>query len=157
MDKLVKFAITIGALLASISVFYHYVVALPSIERDKAAEADLARREKATAAHLEQLRETQRQRAYDGCISIAAYSYRTDWAAACKSFSMQQDVAYKNCLGDKAVIANQFLGESYCKSTFGDSDASPECSLPSERAQSINVAHKQAQEKCVTEARLGLQ
>jgi hypothetical protein len=68
-----------------------------------------------------------------------------------------QATEFKNCLSDRLVMTNQFMGAEYCKRRYGERDGSPECTLPGTRADSINAAHKREQEKCVTEVRLGLQ
>lgn len=150
MDKFVKLAIVVGALLAGFGIFYHYVIFLPGIEHDKAAAA--TRQKQDTEA-----REAQRQVIYEGCISAARRNYDANWAAACTSVAQSRAAEFRNCLSDRLVMTNQFMGAEYCKRTYGETDASPECTLPKARADSINATQKQAQEKCVTEARLGLQ
>lgn len=139
MDKLLKMAVVVGALLAGIGVFYHYVIFLPGIEREKATQAD------------------RRQQAYGRCIEQAESIYDASWAAACKNVAQSDAMELKNCLSDKMVMTNPYMGAAYCKRTYGATDPSSECTLPKARAESINAAHKQAQQRCATEARLGVE
>ena len=65
-------------------------------------------------------------------------------------------LALRNCLSDRAIISNPYMGENYCKSTFGNIDPSPNCSLPKGRAESIGQANKDAQQRCLAEAKSGM-
>ncbi len=138
MDKITKLAVITGALLAGIGVFYHYVIFLPGVERDK---ADKAR---------------HRQDAYGQCMEQADISYSTGWATACKNVAESTAMELKNCLSNKVIMTNPYMGASYCNRTFGVADPSPECTLPESRANSLNATYKEEQQRCATEARLGL-
>jgi hypothetical protein len=139
MDKLTRMAVIAGVLLAGIGVFYHYVIFLPGVEHDKAAQA------------------VRRQAAYSRCMEQADSIYNADWATACKDVAESAAVELRNCLSDKLIMTNPYMGASYCKRTFAGADPSPECTLPKSRAQSLNAAHKEAQQRCATEARLGVE
>lgn len=150
MDKAVKLAIIVGALLGGFGVFYHYVVFLPETQREKSTAAEREKQET-------ERRELQRRMAYDTCLGAARRNYDANWAAACKDVAVSRAVELKSCLSDKLVTTNPYLGAEHCKRTYGNADPSPECTLPRSRAQSINATHKQEQDRCATEARLGLQ
>lgn len=114
MDKFVKFAAVIGLLLAGFGVFYHYVIFLPDIEREK---AEIAEREKLEKVDLaERLKqEAERQRAvrqwrYDSCIKQARANYDANWAVSCESAAISAKADFKHCLADKQVMSNQFMG-----------------------------------------------
>lgn len=149
LDKLVKLAIVIGVLLAGGGVFYHYVVFLPGIERQKQEQIEAEKRDAAA-------KQATRQFAYDACIVSARRDYDANWANACASVARDKQISLRNCLADRAIMTNRFMGEQYCKSTYGVIDTSPECTLPKGRADSINNFHKQAQERCLNEAKTGL-
>lgn len=138
MDKALKIAVIIGALFAGFGVFYHFVIFLPGVEREKAIAAEA------------------RRVAYDRCIDWAQRDYDADWAAACKTLAATRAKELKDCLSDKTVTTNPYLGPGYCKRMYADAESSPECTLPRAQADSINAAHKQQQQRCATEARLGL-
>ncbi|TAL53804.1 hypothetical protein [Pandoraea sp.] len=149
MDKMLKLALAIALLLAGGGVFYHYVIFLPAVERQAAAQAE---QEKAKVAQEEAARNLQ----YQTCKTLADQSYLEEWAAACKDVAHQQLVQLRNCLSNKLIMSNSFMGATYCKNTFGASDPSPNCSLPTPRADSINQDYGNAQQKCLEEAKLGL-
>lgn len=131
MEKLLKIAVMIGLLLAGGGVFYHYVVFLPAVEQQKAAKAE---EEKAEAARQEEARQQQ----YETCTASARENYESNWAAACKHVAATRADELRSCLADKLVMTNPYMGASYCKSEYGKSDASADCSLPKGRAESIN-------------------
>ena len=139
MDKLLKLAIVFGVLLAGTGVFYHYVIFLPGVEKEKTAQLG------------------RRQEAYSRCIEQTESIYDANWAAACKDVAQLEAVELRNCLSDRMVMTNPYMGAAYCKRTFSGADPSPECTLPRVRAESIDTAHKQAQQRCATEARLGVE
>lgn len=149
MDKFVRLAIVIGALLAGGGVFYHYVIFLPGVERAKQEQLVA---EKQAASDKERVK----QRTYERCIAIASSSYDADWASACASVSASTEIKRKNCLADPAIVNNQFMGTAYCTSTFAPTDPSPNCSLPRSRADSLNSYLEGSKKKCLDEARAGL-
>jgi len=68
VDKFVKISIIVAALMAGFGVFYHYVIHLPAIEREK---RDAEEQEKADAALAEAARKSQ----YESCKGRAAQMY----------------------------------------------------------------------------------
>lgn len=150
MDKVVKLAIIIGAFLAGVGVFYHYVIFLPEAQREESSAADRQKREI-------ELRELQRRNAYGACLGEARRNYEAQWAASCKEVAVTRAGELKSCLSNKSVVTNPYMGADFCKRSYGDADPSPQCSLPQSRAQFINDTYKQEQDRCATEARLGLQ
>ena len=149
MEKLVKVAVILGALLAGIGVFYHYVVFLPSVERQKIESAENEKRETAK-------QEASRQMFYEACKRDASNNYLANWAVACEDIAKIRTSQLRGCLSDQTIITNPYMGENYCKTTFGDIDPSPNCTLPKVRAESINQADKDLQQRCLAEARDGL-
>lgn len=149
MDKFIKFAIVIGALLAGGGVFYHYVIFIPGLERTKNEQIVAEKQAAAVAAK-------ERQLLYEQCTASASTNYSANWASACVVIANQTAVKLKNCLADPAILQNQFLGESYCKSTFAATEPSENCTLPSVRAEVVNGYYTSAKEKCLNEAKAGL-
>ena len=82
MDKLVKLALVLGALLAGVGVFHHYVIFLPGIERAKqeqAAAKESAKQEQVAAEKREAAaKESARQAAYWACKVNARTNYDAD-------------------------------------------------------------------------------
>ena len=149
MNKSLQFALIAGALLAGFGIFYHYVIFLPGVEARKEAAATAAQAE-ATA------NEQMRQVNYNLCLVSAERSYGSEWAAACADVSTIRTRQLNDCLKDKSITGNPYMGTQWCKSTYAVGDPSPDCSLPKSRADSINQALKDAKDRCATEARLGL-
>ena len=160
MDKLMKFAITVGALLAGFGVFYHYVVHLPGLEREKQQRAETEQRRKSEAQERQKLeaeyRAELRRRAYDACLDEARRNYTADWATACKAVASDKNAKLRTCLSDKTIIENRYMGVGWCRSNYGDADATPDCSLPSPRAESLNKQFRTGEERCLAEAKSGL-
>lgn len=142
MDKFVRLAVVLGALMAGGGIFYHYVIFLPGVEERKMEQ----QKEEATA----------RQQQYEECVSSARANYDANWAAACKSHAQAESASLRNCLSDKMIMSNPYMGPDYCKSTYGKSDSSSDCTLPRGRSDSINKTYHEEQQKCLAEAKLGL-
>lgn len=160
MEKMVKIAVIFAALLAGIGVFYHYVIFLPGVERQKVERAENEKREKAMHAENEKRdkakQEASRQLFYESCKASAAKNYSADWAAACEGVARARTSSLRNCYADQSITSNPYMGVNYCKSTFGEIDPSPNCSLPKARADSVNQAYQDEQQRCLAEARSGL-
>lgn len=149
MEKIVKIAVIFGALLAGIGIFYHYVIFLPGVERQKVERAENEKRENAK-------KEDSRSLFYESCKASAAKNYSLGWAAACEGVARARTSSLRNCYADQSITSNPYMGVNYCKSTFGEIDPSPNCSLPKVRADSVNQAHQDEQQRCLAEARSGL-
>ncbi len=154
MDKYLKIAIILSSLLAGVGIFYHYVIYLPGIERQKIEKSEREQKEAAEKAKQKQeedvAREYEVKVRYEQCIADARRNYEANWTTACKSVAKSQSEAFLNCLN------TPYMGKDFCKQTFPKRDSSPDCALPKEQAESINQTHKHAQEKCLAEARIGL-
>jgi hypothetical protein len=143
MDKLLKGSLAIGALLAGFGVFYHYVFFIPTVEREKQERVQAQQRETEEAKLTEQREkeearraaEASRRAAYDACLGAAREKYLTSWASACRAVAKDKNTRLKNCLNDKAVVENRYMGANWCHANHGNADASPNCSLPSSRAR----------------------
>jgi len=183
VDKIVKLAIIVGILLAGSGIFYHYVIYLPDLEQRKverdrvdreeaARRAEIERIEAAKRAALERraalLAEQQRieparraeiakheaamrninRNTYYDCLNSVRKSYEGDWANACKTQAEIHSAQLKNCLETRG------LGETFCHSTFGGADPSPQCALRSSIADDINKNHDKEKQRCLAEATL---
>jgi hypothetical protein len=175
MDKTLKYAVMTAALLAGGSIFYHYVIYLPGVERQKveqAAQEKLERELRAEQEKLEselraeqeklqkELRAEQemqdaarqkelRQQTYYSCLADVRLNYEANWASQCE---IQREQDLQNCINTYGVY-----GEARCLRTFGRKSASsPDCSLPGKTADSVNKKSSEGQRKCLAEARLVL-
>jgi len=181
MDKAVKIAIILGILLASFGVFYHYVIYLPDLEQRKAEReraaieaaarrAEIERIETARRAALERraalLAEEQQmqpakraemekheaamrnfnRKSYYVCLNAVRKSYEDDWANACNTQAKLHLAQLQNCLETRG------LDETFCHSTFGAADPSPQCTLRSSLAEGINRNHEREKQRCLAEA-----
>ena len=149
MDKFIKLAIVVAALLAGGGVFYHYVIFLPELERTKNEQLVAEKQAVAETARGRQL-------VYEQCNASANLNYSANWASACVSVANQTEVKLKNCLIDPAVMQNQYMGATYCKSTFAATNPLENCTLPNGRATDVNSYYTAAKEKCLNEAKAGL-
>lgn len=167
MDKLLKGSLAIGALLAGFGVFYHYVFFIPTVEREKQERVQAQQREKEEAKLTEQRekeearraaesKEASRRAAYDACLGAAREKYLTSWASACRAVAKDKNTRLKNCLNDKAVVENRYMGANWCHANHGNADASPNCSLPSSRAEPINKYLQTEDTRCLVEYKSGL-
>ncbi|MBT9155023.1 MAG: hypothetical protein DDT39_01713 [Firmicutes bacterium] len=149
MDKFLGRTLGVAALLAGAGVFYHYVIHLPGLEREKKAEK---------AAAAESLAEQQQQRAsqYQLCIYTAQQNYDYNWAEACTSVAAENTRDLKNCLATPSIVQNEFMGRQWCEKQYGDIDPSPNCSLPGKRADGVNEYHAEALKQCELAAKLGV-
>jgi hypothetical protein len=149
MDKVLRLAVVIAVLLAGSGVFYYYVIFLPNSQRQAVQEAEQTKQDQAT-------KEAARKAQYASCLVGARADYETNWENACKDLASAQQSQYQNCLSDKFVMSNPYMGENYCKKMFTGADASPNCSLPGARADSANKTYQDEQQKCLSEAQLGM-
>ena len=167
MDKFIKFMIAIAVLLAGGGVFYHYVVFLPHVERAKqeqladenrVKQEQLAEAKKGVESEKQAsaLRELSKQIVYEQCLTSARVNYEANWAAACVTAATESERKQRNCLADSAVIANQYMGPSWCRSTYPYLERSPSCTLPGGVADNVNSYFTSAKQKCMEEAKAGL-
>ena len=146
---MLKLAIVVGVLLAGSGVFYYYVIFLPGVQRKATQATEQAKQDEAA-------KEAAKKARYDSCVISARADYEVNWATACKGVASVQQIQLQNCLSDKSVMSNPYMGESYCKTTFTGADASPNCSLPGARADDVNKTYQDEQQKCLSEAQLGM-
>jgi hypothetical protein len=149
VDKAIKYAVVAALLMVGFSVFYHYVIHLPSVERDKLAAEDRERAQAQSAAAAQRVK-------YITCKRSASESYNSDWTRACTSVAASKRQKLQSCLTDRAVMTNQYMGEHFCRESYGSIDPSPDCVLPRSRAENINATLDAAEQKCLLEARGGL-
>ncbi len=143
MDKWLKMSLVASVLLAGVSVFYYFVIFLPSVENRKFEAA------KAQAAKAETVARERKEK-YDACVKLAETSYYSGWAAACKEVAEIDKAAYENCM------KRPYATKVQCDSTYGKINTSPDCSLPKSRADGVNKYFSDAKESCLSEAKLGL-
>jgi len=137
------------AIMVGFSVFYYFVIYLPGLEKQKAEQAQRAKIDA-------ELRESQIRLKYETCLIGARKNYEMNWAKACDSVSRIMEDSLRNCLSDKQIMSNPYMGENYCRRTYKTITPSPDCSLPKSRAESIDQRYKQEEDKCLTEAKAGL-
>lgn len=186
MDTFIKLAVLIGALLGGGALFYHYVIYLPDADRQKAAQAAEEQRQKDIRAAEERQRQEQRaeqrnaqrewrgeiqkeeaarwgsmrQQQYDLCMASARKSYEVNWNAACQNITNRRQQVLFQCIEAARAIhdnAQSRARESDCHARFGNIVHSPRCALPRANAESINRFLRDHQERCLAQARLGLQ
>lgn len=143
MDKWLRMSLVASVLLAGFSVFYYFVIFLPSVESRK-FDAAKAQAEKAETVARE------RELKYESCIRVAEASYYSGWAAACKEVAEIDKAAHSNCL------KRPYADKAQCDSTYGKINPNPDCSLPKARADGVNKYYSDAKESCLAEAKLGL-
>ncbi len=160
MDKYLKWALITMSLMIGFGIFYHYVVYLPGLEKQKEerAKEEKAKEEKRIAEEkrMAEEKETQNRSRYSICVSGAQQNYKANWAQACESFAKAQEQSLRACLSDSQIINSPDLGVNFCKRRFPAWDSSPNCSLPQAKADPINQTFKQEQDMCLAEARAGL-
>jgi len=135
-------------LLIGFGVFYHYVIYLPGVERqkeEKAKEEKRALEEKETRTRLQ----------YERCIAGARQNYEANWAQACETHAKNQAQSLNICLENRTIMSNPDMGANYCNRMYRHFDSSPKCALPDEPSDKINQRYKEEQDKCLTEARAG--
>ena len=146
IDKFTRRVIAIGALMAGVGVFYHYVIFIPGVERAKQEQLGNEKKEA-------ELKNAEKARQYKFCKDSSLKVYDLNWAGACKAVAEDRKLQYENCLNDPLVMSNQFMGKQHCRKTYEKTDPSPECTLPSGRANRIKNDLKEAQEKCLEESK----
>jgi len=148
MDKFLGRTLGVAALLAGAGVFYHYVIHLPSMERERIAE-------KAEAAAALQKKAQDRTNRYLECLDSARLNYDLNWANACKDVASSKAQELKNCLADRTIVGNQFLGQRWCHAQYGNGDASSECTLPEGQADNVNKYYTDAKKQCEIDSKIG--
>lgn len=186
MDKLLKVTFVVGVLLAGAGIFYHYVFYVPEIDRKNAERAELEKREaarrldeqKLAAAKLAEqqrlekaettrreelskfqekvdaaIQQSMRTEAYNACTKNIRAAYEANWQAACNDVAYTQTTIFlRNCLS-RSRNQDDY---SICYANYGRYHSIPNCSLPSQRAEPIERSYRDAQQRCIAEARLGL-
>ena len=117
-----KVGIIIAALILAYSIYYSLVL-LPQQRASKEA-----------------LDRALNQTNLDYCLAEADDLYTTNWANACKSYAKIVEEGYKNCVATSDT--------SICRSVWKTPDLSPDCSLPSARADTVNKYHEDAKNEC---------
>lgn len=123
------------------SVVYYFVYALPSYNREK-LEIERSKQEmEQRQQEEEKLRQAQREEDLETCLYQASVSYSDLWARNCADVADITRDGLNNCLD------NAYLGEDFCYNQW-KVDNSPECSLPSSRAENVNEYHDDLKEEC---------
>ncbi|UUZ67373.1 hypothetical protein LP416_21870 [Polaromonas sp. P2-4] len=98
MEKFAKSALMLGALLAGAGVFYHFVIFLPGLEREKQSQIAT---EKA-----------QRRAAYETCKEIASRVHELNWTAACRNSAQTNKLLFSQCLERQTAAGKPDMGKS---------------------------------------------
>lgn len=148
MDNFTKRVIAIAALLIGAGIFFHYVVYLPGIEREK-------REAIASEAAKKEMEKQRIANEYQNCLNTAQDYYASNWAKACKGVATEQQSALLNCMSTPSIINNQFMGRQWCNRQYGDINPSPDCTLPGKRAENVNKYYDNAKQQCEIASRIG--
>jgi hypothetical protein len=125
-------------------------------ERQDALEAKEAEEARIAQEKLDQeTKEQQKNLAYSDCLTNAQAVYENNWAEIVKYCGTKQ-VELQNCLNTEYIMNNEFMGERYCKKTYGNTKGSADCSLPGAVAEKLNTSLKERKESCLVEAQNAL-
>lgn len=166
IDTALKVAAILVLLMIGTSVSYYYAIYLP--ERDTGieqyrrmesarakAEADRKAEElagqKAAEEILESARKGRVQIRYENCLNYAQSNYNATWNSNCEARERVRITNYRNCISDGT------LGKTYCDRTFGNAEATRDCSLPHNTAQSLNDSLEKRRSTCLQEFQAGLE
>ena len=94
--------------------------------------------------------------AYSDCLTNAQAVYENNWARNCQSIAERNKVELQNCLNTEYIMNNEFMGERYCKKTYGNTKGLADCSLPGAVAEKLNTSLKERKESCLVEAQNAL-
>lgn len=163
-NKTIKLILAIGlvtaALIASAGVFYYYAIFVPSLEQQKLdleKEKLKEKQEAETRALKKKEQETeQRTHAYQICLNEAEQRYSDHWSNSCASLAERNQTKLQNCLNDKSILNNQFMGEAWCHEHYGKTEFDAQCTLPSGVADDIERIRKENKERCLSEAEKAL-
>jgi hypothetical protein len=87
------------------------------------------------------------------CGEAAVLLHDVSWASACMLVAQEADARHAECLRDPLIMNNSQLGKAHCDKHHGPQDDSPECTLPLARAAVLNASLKDAEDKCLAEAK----
>ncbi len=102
MDRVVRVVAVICALAVAFSLFYYFVIFLPS---EKRAERDRAIRERQEA----ELRKVKDREDYERCRVEAMEAHVSDWDRACRSYGKPKDCALPRQSSERL---DRLLGEA---------------------------------------------
>ena len=86
------------------------------------------------------------------CMHAATLLHDIHWASACMVVAEKAEASHAGCLRDPLVMGNPKLGEAHCEKQHPRQDDSPECTLPLDRAASLNTLLKESESRCFSEA-----
>ena len=183
MDKLLKVAVIVGFLLTGFGVFYHYVIFLPDLERQRVAREELETSSAAERAESERI-EAAKRAALERQAALLAEEQQMEPArraeiakheAALRNINRK---SYYECLNSvrkryeddwanacktqaklhsvqiRNCLETRGLGETFCDATYGAADPSPQCTLRRSMADEINRHHDKEKQQCLAEAKL---
>lgn len=84
MDRVVRVIVVICALAVAFSLFYYFVIFLPS---EKRAERDRATRERQEA----ELQKARDRKDYEQCRAEALAAHVSDWDRTCRAYGKPKD------------------------------------------------------------------
>ncbi len=111
------------------------------LEEARALASESARQE------AESQRRSEMQARYQSCVAGAELNYNAMWAGACKR-------AYEQSLKDRAGCN---FDPPLCNRLYPIRDASPNCTLFSGNATSLNSMLEKDRNRCLEESKIGLQ
>lgn len=163
-NKAIKLVLAIGlvlaALIASAGVFYYYVVFVPNLEQQKLdlEKQKLKEKQEAEAKALKKKEQDaeQRNQAYQDCITNAELLYTQNWSNSCQGLADRNQSNLTNCMNDRNIQNNPYMGESYCQKMFGNTEFDANCSLPGAVADGIEKLRTERKAACMSEAQQAL-
>lgn len=156
IDAFLKLSIVAGVLLASSSVAYYYVIYLPDrdarIDANNGAAEQRRAEEKAAAEQRRSDEQVDAQMRYDRGIRQAQETYDATWASNCRLKGQSAAQRHTNCIvngADKELCDKMYDRERLV-------DSSPNCSLPSSIAESLDASLNKARDRCLQASKAGL-
>ena len=84
----------------------------------------------------------------DWCRHNVEIVHDVYWASACSVLADEQRSRGRDCL----QAAHGATAQARCEAVLQAADGSPECTLPDDRAQLLNLARSRAEQQCFDEA-----
>jgi hypothetical protein len=168
MDKIIKVAFALAALVVAGSIYFYYVIFLPKIENEKQtkleaeqlAESRRIAGEKILAEEKAAAKELMRKSAYESCLLLAEKSYDVTWKNECKAgFVARCSTTVKSMEKDLKLYArltNQPYNNDAMKMCETENINWSNCKLSTERADIVNEQYRHDKEMCLGQARADL-
>jgi len=148
VDNLLKLSIAIAVLCAGASVGYYFAIYLPAKDARARSDAAAAASAQAADAAITAAAQDKRRADYQTCLQAAQDDYSAHWDSDCATHSAINARGYTACLSNG-------MNHDECASLWPTLPTT-DCSLPLNLANSLNAGLKDAQARCLDEAKAGL-